>query len=126
VNGGDLTLIGIDSQVAWGKASTELVKAVYEREAVAIVATDRASSHLAEQVGSKTFVPVIAISGDKTLTSTNVPWIFRVPQDWSLDRVIAEIGAAAKQSGMNRGRLREALVGSGQFTGVGEPVSALR
>jgi hypothetical protein len=115
------TFVGIDSEVSWGKASTELVKAVYDREALAIIATDRASSHLAEQIGSKTFVPVLAISSDHALTSTNVPWIFRLPAGWPADRAVAEIATAAKTSGYNRAALREALAKSGKFTATGEP-----
>ena len=75
--GRHFTLISIPSEVSWGKASTALVQAVYQHNVLGIIALDRNSSHLAEQIGVKAFVPVIAISSDKMLTSTNIPWIFR-------------------------------------------------
>ena len=68
----------------WGKASNELVRAVYDQNVIAIIALDRASSHLAEQIGVKAFVPVIAVSSDHALTSTNIPWIFRMPEGTTL------------------------------------------
>jgi ABC-type branched-subunit amino acid transport system substrate-binding protein len=120
----EFVVVGIDSDAAWGKASTNLVKAVYEGEALAIIATDRASAHLAEQIGSKTFVPVIALSADTTLTSTNVPWIFRAPSDWGIERAVSEIKAAARTGGTNRATVRDALSASGKFTATGEPALA--
>lgn len=115
------TLIGINSEAAWGKASTELVKAVYDNSAIAIIATDRLASHLAEQIGSKTFVPVLAVSDDRTLTSTNVPWIFRLPAANSTDEAVTYLIGAAKNAGNNRALLRDALAASGRFTSTGEP-----
>jgi len=50
----------------------------WTKHALAMVALDRNASHLAEQLALKSFVPVVALSSDKTLTSTNVPWIFRL------------------------------------------------
>ena len=50
-----------------------------DEHALAIVALDRNASHLSEQLALKSFVPVVALSGDKSLTSTNIPWIFRLP-----------------------------------------------
>jgi len=44
-------LVRISSDLPWGKASSELVSAVYDNNVLAIVALDRASSHLAEQIG---------------------------------------------------------------------------
>ncbi|HEX7893079.1 MAG TPA: ABC transporter substrate-binding protein, partial [Terriglobales bacterium] len=60
-----LTLISIPSGTSWGRASTDLVSAVYQQNAVGIIALDRNAAHLAEQIGSKAFVPVIAISSDR-------------------------------------------------------------
>ena len=67
-----MSQVGI-SEVAWGKASNELVNAVYQDHVLALIALDRASSHLAEQIAVKSFVPVIAISSDHALTTTNIP-----------------------------------------------------
>jgi ABC-type branched-subunit amino acid transport system substrate-binding protein len=119
-------LIGVSSDVPWGKASDELVRAVYDQNVIAMIAVDRASSHLAEQIGVKAFVPVIAISSDHALTSSNIPWIFRVPEGTSLDQALKTLAAAEKKSGANRSKLRDALASGAEFAGVtfqptGEP-----
>ena len=69
----------VASDQNWGAASTQLVHALWDQHALAIVALDRDAAHLSEQFALKAFVPVIALSDDKALTSTNVPWIFRLP-----------------------------------------------
>src|SRR5208283_588446 len=66
VKGQPISLIGIPSQLSWGKASNELVKAVYQDHVLALIALDRPSSHLAEQIAVKSFIPVLAISSDRT------------------------------------------------------------
>ncbi|MGC1648973.1 MAG: ABC transporter substrate-binding protein, partial [Candidatus Sulfotelmatobacter sp.] len=48
--GRHFSLIAIPSESSWGKASADLVKAVYQEHVLAVVALDRASSHLAEQI----------------------------------------------------------------------------
>ncbi len=121
-----LVLIGISSDVPWGKASSELVNAVFEQHVVAIIALDRNSSHLAEQIGVKAFVPVLAISSDHALTSTNIPWIFRLPEGTSLDQAMQTVAAAESSRGPNRSRLRDVLasgtqVAGTQFQPTGEP-----
>jgi len=55
--------------------------ALMDDHALAIVALDRNASHLAEQLALKSFVPVLALSSDKSLTSNNIPWIFRLQPD---------------------------------------------
>src|SRR5208337_161545 len=62
VKGQPISLIAIPSQLSWGKASDELVKAVYQDHVLALIALDRPSSHLAEQIAVKSFIPVVAIS----------------------------------------------------------------
>jgi len=99
----------VSSLAPWGKMSTELVKLIYEDHALALIAGDRNSSHLAEQLAAKTFLPVVALSADRTLTSVNVPWIFRLPADTPLTEALHLIIQAAERSGPNRERLREAL-----------------
>ena len=71
----------VASDQSWGAASTQLVSALMDQHALAIIALDRNAAHLAEQLALKSFVPVLALSSDKSLTSTNVPWIFRLPSD---------------------------------------------
>jgi branched-chain amino acid transport system substrate-binding protein len=124
--GGRYTLVGIPSGVPWGKASAELVKAIYDGSALALVALDRNSSHLAEQLGVKAFVPVVAVSGDRTLTSVNIPWLFRLPAETSAEDALNCVLEAANASGPNRGRLRDALAASKRFDKTGEPTAALR
>ena len=108
-NGGHYTVTAISSEVPWGKASTALVKLIYEDRALALIAGDRNSSHLAEQLAVKAFLPVIALSSDRTLTSVNIPWIFRLPANTSMADALRVVVHAADRSGPNRERLREAL-----------------
>lgn len=122
------SLIPIASNQNWGVASTELVKALMDRRAVAIVALDRNAAHLAEQLALKTFVPVVAISDDKTLTSTNVPWIFRVPGATTPADAVHLLQEAVKRSGPNAERLRDVLASGTELAGTaflstGEPLS---
>ena len=120
------SLIGVSSDVQWGKASSELVRAVFDQNVLGMIALDRACSHLAEQIGVKAFVPVIAISSDHALTSTNIPWIFRMPEGTSLDQALQTLAAAERQAGPNRTKLREVLASGEVIAGVrfqptGEP-----
>ena len=121
-----LELLPIDSEQNWGAASTQLVHALFEDHALAIVALDRNSAHLAEQLGIKALVPVIALSGDKTLTANNVPWIFRLPAEATPASALHHLDAAARQSGPNPERLRDVLASGTALYGVaflptGEP-----
>ncbi len=125
-NGHRYLLVPIPSDSSWGAASTGLVRAVYDRHVLGIIALDRASSHLAEQVGTKAFVPVVAISSDRMLTSTNIPWIFRLPQGTSPEQALRSFAEAVEQAGANREKIRNVL-GSGdslagiRFARTGEP-----
>ena len=83
-SGQHISLIGISSDASWGKSSSQLVDAIYSQHVLGIIALDRNSSHFAEQLGLKSFVPVLALATDKTLTSTNIPWIFRMPAQTTL------------------------------------------
>jgi ABC-type branched-subunit amino acid transport system substrate-binding protein len=116
LNGGTqrISLIAVPSQLSWGKASSELVKAVYENHVLALIALDRNCGHLAEQIGVKAFVPVIAIASDRALTSTNIPWIFRLPEGTALERALQIVAAAINRAGANREKIRDVLA-SGQF-----------
>ncbi len=120
------SLIPIPSQTSWGKASSDLVKAVYQDHVLALIALDRASSHLAEQIAVKAFVPVVAISADRTLTSTNIPWIFRLPEGTPLRDAVECLLGAIDQASPNRAGIREILasgkrVGGVRFDPAGEP-----
>jgi ABC-type branched-subunit amino acid transport system substrate-binding protein len=116
--GKPVSLIAIPSDVQWGKASDELIKAVYQDRVAAIIALDRDSSHLAEQIGVKSFVPVIAISSDRALTTTNVPWIFRLPQGAPIQQAVRVVMIAAAEVGPNRSAIRETLASGKSLAGV--------
>lgn len=119
-------LVPIESKQNWGAASTQLVRALMDQHALAVIALDRDAAHLSEQLSLKAFVPVIALSGDKTLTSTNVPWIFRMGQQASAAKAIELLRLAVAKSGANPERLRDVLA-SGEaidgtaFASTGEP-----
>jgi branched-chain amino acid transport system substrate-binding protein len=112
------SLIAIPSDVQWGKASNALVNAVYQDHVGAIIALDRDSSHLAEQIGVKAFVPVIAISSDRALTSTNIPWIFRLPQGTPLQQALRLVLDTSAQVGPDRFAIREALASGKSQAGI--------
>ncbi len=107
----------IAADVPWGKASSALVSLVYERNAIGLLSTDRNSSHLAEQIAVKSFIPLVAISADKSLTSVNIPWIFRLPPDTSLTEALQCLIDAAEKSGPNRGKLRQVLASGTTLAG---------
>jgi len=124
--GGRYTVVGIASDAPWGKASAKLVEAIYDGHALGIVATDRNSSHLAEQLAVKAFVPVIAVSADRGLTSVNIPWVFRLPADTTVADAVRCLTAAADRAGADRERVREALAsgagcGTVRFDARGDP-----
>jgi len=124
--GEKLALVAIPSQLSWGQASAGLVDAIYQRHAIALIALDRPSSHLAEQIAVKAFVPVIAICSDRALTTTNIPWIFRLPEGTPLEQALRCLAEAIDRAGPNRGAVRD-LLSSGvalagvRFEDTGEP-----
>ena len=116
--GKNFSLVAIPSESAWGKASNDLVNAVYQDHVLALIALDRASSHLAEQIAVKSFVPVLAISADRSLTSTNIPWIFRLAEGTSLEDVVNCLSVAIVQAGPNRSGIREVLASGTTLAGI--------
>ncbi|MGA7109015.1 MAG: ABC transporter substrate-binding protein [Terracidiphilus sp.] len=125
---GDATfeLIPVASDQNWGFASTQLVHALWDQHALAIVALDRNAAHLSEQLALKAFVPVLALSDDRSLTSTNVPWIFRLPGTTTPARALDLIEAAFHRAGANPEKLRDVLASGDAVAGVafqstGEP-----
>jgi branched-chain amino acid transport system substrate-binding protein len=84
----------------WGRTSGEVVKLVYDEEAIAVVAAvDGRNTHLAEQVATKTHVLLLsAWSGDPTLSRAYVPWFMHcVPDD--VQQAEALLDAAFKTGG---------------------------
>jgi branched-chain amino acid transport system substrate-binding protein len=103
------SLIPVPADAPWGKASSDLVNSVYRDHVLAVIALDRNSGHLAEQIGVKAFVPVIAISSDHSLTSTNIPWVFRLPEGTPATDALKLVSAAIAQAGSSRSGIREIL-----------------
>ncbi len=125
-NGRPWTLLPVSSNQNWGAASTQMVHALMDEHALAILALDRDAAHLAEQLALKAFVPVVALSDDKALTSTNVPWIFRLPASTAPSDAVRLIQEAVKKSSSNPVKLRDVLASGDAVNGVaflstGEP-----
>lgn len=121
-------MVPITAGQNWGVATTQLVTALENEHPLAVVALDRDSSHLAEQLALKMFVPVVALSDDRSLTSANVPWIFRLPASSGAPGAIRLLQAAAQQSGDNPELLRAVLasgkdLGGVRFRDTGEPMT---
>jgi branched-chain amino acid transport system substrate-binding protein len=119
-------VVGIASEAQWGKASNEFVKLVYDPDVIGVVATDRASAHLAEQIAVKALIPVVAISSDRALTSANVPWIFRLDAGTAPADAVRCLSEAASRAGGNREAIRaylasgKTLAGRFSFVSTGE------
>jgi branched-chain amino acid transport system substrate-binding protein len=125
-NGRGWILLPVASDQNWGAASTQLVHALMDEHALAMIALDRDAAHLAEQLALKTFVPVIALTEDKKLTSTNVPWIFRMAASTPPPEALRLIEDAVARGGANPEKLRDALASGKSIDGVaflstGEP-----
>jgi hypothetical protein len=119
-------LLPVASDQNCGAASTQLVHALMDEHALAIIALDRDAAHLAEHLVLKTFVPVVALSSDKKLTSTNIPWIFRLPPETTPAAALRLLEATAARSGANPEQLREVLASGDNISAVaflptGEP-----
>lgn len=118
---GRYRLVGIDSGTAWGKSSNELVKFMFEARALGVVATGRKAAHLALQLANKTLMPVVALADDRTLTSTNIPWIFRLPAATPPAGALRCLLEAADEAGADRERVRQILASGPRFESTGEP-----
>jgi branched-chain amino acid transport system substrate-binding protein len=120
------TVLPVESGQNWGAASTQLVHALMDEHALAIVALDRDASHLSEQLALKCFVPVVALSNDESLTSANVPWIFRLPLGATPASALHLLREATGRGGPNPARVREVLASGEAISGMaflptGEP-----
>ncbi len=119
-------ILPVESAQNWGAASTQLVHALMDEHALAIIALDRDASHLAEQLALKCFVPVVALSDDTDLTSADIPWIFRLPAGSSPAAALSVLRDAAMRAGTNPGKIRLELASGRSLDGVsflpsGEP-----
>jgi branched-chain amino acid transport system substrate-binding protein len=82
----------------WGAGSKEVIKLVYQDSVWALIGSlDGKATHVAEQVITKAWVPLISpVSADPTLTYIRIPWIFRLPpNDQVQAQVILERGIEA-------------------------------
>jgi len=116
--GRSYTLVGVPSEGPWGKASSALVELIEQDRLIGLISTDRNTSHLAEQLAVKLFVPLIALSADRDLTALNIPWIFRLPPDTSLEQAVRTMVEATEKAGPNRGRVRDLLASGATLAGV--------
>lgn len=119
-------LMPVDSDQQWGAASAQLVHALWDDHALAIIALGHDAAHLSEQLALKAFVPVVAVSNDRTLTSINVPWIFRLPASTPPATALRLLHAAETRGGPNPERVRDVLASGDPVSGVafmqtGEP-----
>jgi len=119
-------LLPVESGQNWGAASTQLVHALMGGHVLAIVALDRDAAHLSEQLALKCFVPVVALSDDKTLTSANIPWIFRLPARATPASALRILREAVARGGGNPGAVRDVLASGDAVSGMaflptGEP-----
>jgi ABC-type branched-subunit amino acid transport system substrate-binding protein len=115
------TVLPVDSGQNWGAASTQLVHALMDEHALAIVALDRDASHLSEQLALKSFVPVVALSNDKSLTSANIPWIFRLPAGTAPAIAMRLLMEAEARSAANPERVRDVLASGDTVSGMAFP-----
>jgi ABC-type branched-subunit amino acid transport system substrate-binding protein len=127
--GHQFQLLPVDSAQNWGAASTQLVRALMDDHALAIVALDRNAGHLSEQLALKSFVPVVALSDDKSLTSTNVPWIFRLPSQTDPGVAVRLVRDAAARAGADPEKIRDLLASGREIAGTaflssGEPATS--
>lgn len=111
-------LLPVNSDQQWGAASTQLVHALWNDHALAIIALDRNAAHLSEQLALKAFVPVLALSNDTTLTSADVPWIFRLPDGTSPATALKLLQAAESRRGANPQRVRDVLASGTPISGI--------
>src|ERR1022692_3254118 len=99
-------------------ASTALVELMGQDRLIGLISTDRNSSPLAEQLAVKMFVPLIALSAARALTALNIPWIFRMPPDSSIEQAVRTMAEATQKAGANRGRVREVLASGATLAGA--------
>lgn len=126
-------LVPVGSDVRWSKAdwpvwaaSSQLVQAMTGRNALAVIALNTDAAHLAEQLSLKCFVPVVALANDRSLTSANIPWIFRLPAATTPAAALRILEQAAARQDPNPERIRDLLASGSNIAGTaflpsGEP-----
>jgi hypothetical protein len=89
--------------------SNDPVKLMYDQRTIAVIATERKAAHLALQPANKLYIPVLALTDDRTLTGANIPWIFRLPAATPLEDALRCVREASRRAGPNRQRVRDLL-----------------
>jgi branched-chain amino acid transport system substrate-binding protein len=110
--------VPVESGQNWGAASTQLVHAMMDEGALAVIALDRDASHLSEQIALKSFVPVVALSNDRTLTTANIPWIFRMAAGTPPVDAMRLLEKAAALGGSTPLQVRDVLASGNEIAGV--------
>jgi adenine/guanine phosphoribosyltransferase-like PRPP-binding protein len=108
----------VESSQNWGAASTHFAQALMDHHAVAVIALDRDTSHLAAQLALKCFVPVVALSDDTTLTSANVPWVFRLTAKTEPAAALRLLEEAASRGSADPWRIRDLLASGNTVAGL--------
>jgi ABC-type branched-subunit amino acid transport system substrate-binding protein len=126
IKGHEFKLLPVENDQNLGAVTTALVQALMDGHALAILALDKDASHLAEQMALRSFVPAIELDAENTLTSKNIPWIFRLQPNTAPATALRMIMAAECRSGANPERLRNVLASDEGISGVaflpaGEP-----
>jgi ABC-type branched-subunit amino acid transport system substrate-binding protein len=133
-HGREWKLVPVGSDANWSKAdwpvwadSSQLVQALMDQHALAVIALNNDAAHLAEQLSLKCFVPVVALSGDRMLTTTNVPWIFRLPAATTPAAALRLLEEAEAAAGANPLAVRNALASGRTVAGFAfKPSGELR
>jgi len=126
IKGHEFKLLPVENDQNLGAATTALVQALMDGHALAILALDKDASHLAEQMALRSFVPAVELDAENTLTSSNIPWVFRLQPDTTPATALRMLLAAECRSGANPERLRNVLASDEGISGVallptGEP-----
>src|SRR5665213_2696352 len=103
---------------SWGDASTHIIHGLWNEHTLAIIASDRNAARLSEQLALKSFVPVLALSDDKTLTSADVPSIFRLPAATPPATALHLLEVAEARSGPNPQQVRNVLASGNPISGL--------
>ena len=117
-NGQSWIIDPVESSQNWGAASTQFAQALMDHHAVAVIALDRDTSHLAAQLALKCFVPVVALSDDTTLTSANVPWVFRLTAKTEPAAALRMLEEAASRGAGDPWRIRDLLASGNAVAGL--------
>jgi ABC-type branched-subunit amino acid transport system substrate-binding protein len=79
------TVVHRTAESPWKGGPSEILKLIYEDNAVIIFTSLSAESHIAAQIAAKAYIPVISIaSGDATINQARLPWVFRLLPDNTL------------------------------------------